>query len=45
MNLFIDYGIKGIDLRTHLLTLEYNYIKRNLVDRLTHLDLSKHLRF
>ena len=39
----LQQNASDIDLRTHLLTLEYNYIKRNLVDRLTHLDLSNEL--
>ncbi len=39
----LQQNASDIDLRTHLLTLEYNYIKRNLVYRLTHLDLSNEL--
>jgi replicative DNA helicase len=31
------------NIKTHLQTLEYNYIKRTLVDRLSHLNLSKEL--
>lgn len=39
----LQQNASDIDLRTHLLTLEYNYIKRNLVDRLTNLDLTNEL--
>lgn len=39
----LQQNASDIDLRTHLLTLEYNYIKRNLVDKLTNLNLLNEL--
>lgn len=39
----LQQNASTIDLKSHLLTVEYNYIKRNLVDRISNLNLTNEL--